>query len=364
MRRAVLYCALLGACTSDAGSPDGTADPIGKGDVVNPGGTDNEGYFAATAPPSTRGYYDSRLFFEITPIAPNQTIRVPPGDHTLNIFGHQGTEGYLWENAHVSVGQTTKLALAWIHPHWDPAAFQVDVGPAIAWPYVSTNGVELPWDSLGLDSSTPNPPSDTVTFPGTYVFDFRVSALPPTTVTVHADQGLDLDLTDDRRAGIHVIPPSRTYPDSPCAAPVWELDQFASDKLIHSGFNPDKNLDTTYHAYPVDADGGWYQFQISLGMQMGVPLASNHTFDIHVRRIDVNDVAVTREDGSIVYVPGTYVVSYRDPTSGSYQQVLSGVFCSNPTRSGVDVIPGQYKVVTTYDLPEGEYHDTAYLDLR
>lgn len=72
-------------------------------------------------------------------------------------------------------------------------------------------------------------------------------------------------------------------------------------------------------------------------------IASPGVTDVTLHRVDVDHVAVTREDGSVFEAQGTYVLSTPgQPNIGPY-----------PTGTGVDVLPGAYDVVVRYTTALG-----------
>ncbi len=68
-----------------------------------------------------------------------------------------------------------------------------------------------------------------------------------------------------------------------------------------------------------------------------------HVNNVRIHRIDIDDVFVTREDGS------TYT------TAGTYELWFAGAKLIGPfaTHSGLDVLPGAYEVVVSYATAEG-----------
>jgi len=65
--------------------------------------------------------------------------------------------------------------------------------------------------------------------------------------------------------------------------------------------------------------------------------------NISLSRIDLNDIEVTREDGTKYFTPGTYEIYFGgNLVAGPYN-----------TKTGVDVLPGAYEVVVKYNTAEG-----------
>lgn len=84
--------------------------------------------------------------------------------------------------------------------------------------------------------------------------------------------------------------------------------------------------------------------------------------DLEVRRLDVDDVAVTREDGTTFSQKGSYSVEWRQP-DGTY--VTIPLLQQRSTRTGVDLVPGHYRVTVDYTTaePPGSKQDVYEIDL-
>lgn len=78
-------------------------------------------------------------------------------------------------------------------------------------------------------------------------------------------------------------------------------------------------------------------------LSMDVVPVSGQTVEVRVQRIDVHDIAVTREDGSTFNDRGLYRV-YRQE-AGAYVPIGSGGEAyAFPTNTGIDVPPGKYRL--------------------
>jgi hypothetical protein len=75
-----------------------------------------------------------------------------------------------------------------------------------------------------------------------------------------------------------------------------------------------------------------------------VPILQTTVNNIAIHRLDVDDVIVTREDGS------TFI------TTGNYEIFFGGTRVAGPfnTNTGVDMLPGDYEVVVRYPTAEGQ----------
>lgn len=66
---------------------------------------------------------------------------------------------------------------------------------------------------------------------------------------------------------------------------------------------------------------------------------------VAIRRLDVDDVVVTNEDGTTFTTPGTYTVEWQQPDL-SYRKIPS--LATLPTKTGVDLVPGHYRVTVEH----------------
>jgi hypothetical protein len=74
-----------------------------------------------------------------------------------------------------------------------------------------------------------------------------------------------------------------------------------------------------------------------------LPLSQNAANAITLQRIDIDDVTVTREDGSSYLAKGTYELFFGG----------NRVVAPTPTNTGIDVLPGTYELVISYSTADG-----------
>lgn len=178
-------------------------------------------------------------------------------------------------------------------------------------------------------------------------------AYPPGTLTAEVagtPQTLTLKAGDE--ASFHfVLPVVGSVP------PTFET-RITFDEPRH---NPDAVQDTILSTCPEDA---WYQLPAapggppSLDLYAFVSAGCTYTLfaggrtqtlsqtsknDVHLHRLDVNGVVITREDGSTYVTSGTYTVSY----DGSRIVGPAGM------GTGVDLFPGTYQLSISYTDFEG-----------
>src|SRR5262249_37628009 len=120
---------------------------------------------------------------------------------------------------------------------------------------------------------------DTLVLPGDFQFDFTLRVIPPTTVTIGAGDAKDIDLTVDKRAGIHVIPPTRAFPNSSCAnASVFVSD--SSGGVRKGWYQPPVTGDATYHVFPFTKDDGSTWRLLVNDVLMDLNLNPGQTLDV------------------------------------------------------------------------------------
>jgi hypothetical protein len=328
----------------------------GKADQVNPTGHENEGYLLVQAPPTTRGFAGTpQLSYRGTALNQDAKTRFTKGTGCLALYNN------LMSDCAVTVDakQTTTYQLASLYVHWDPATLAVDFGPD--WTVTVTRGDARLMSAIARAPFT----NDVLTLPGDFHIAFNgLSSLPAMDVTIAAGEAKDIDLTTtDKRATIHVIPPSsRSFPNSACSRSDWLAQRSDSGTIVRQMAVP-ATADASYKVMPLAAaDGSHYEMLTADGSGTPLTVAAGQTVDFKVKRIDVNDVSVTREDGSTYAATGSYVVSRKDLATGTFQPLLGG--CASNTATGLDVAPGVYKITTSWTTADGPDSEDDVLDLR
>jgi hypothetical protein len=189
----------------------------------------------------------------------------------------------------------------------------------------------------------------------------------------------------DRRATVQIHQPARALPDD-IHGPQTFLNGPPSDGELSSFvyfrerncaslsddwyLDLDPTVDRTIHVLP-DAsqvsDPSTFVYRMAVNYTiLPITLAPGDAIDLPIRRLDVHDVTVTREDGTTYEVAGTYSVLKHD---GTDWQVVSLAGCSGgerflPTGTGLDVVPGRYLVRVSYQTEQGPQSRDYELDLR
>lgn len=288
--------------------------------------------------------------------------------------------------------QNTVFKLAAIKPSWNASAatstLSIDFGPqprltgkrlvgGSTWTSIFEQGPQT-WDSTG---STP-----VVVLPGDYSFNWNLKVLDPITFTLAQGEAKAVSFTPpDRRTTIKVAQPQRDFPHakSPtyphCTVNTGYLVQRNRDMPYAGGPGYSTSASegvvafrahtdapgTQYRVFPFDASEApmHYEFVVN-NIQYRIDAKPGAVITVPVDRIDVDDVRVTNERGEVTTVAGTYNL-YRRNTSGDWEPVSvwdRQMNCGNvssyfwgpfPTRTGIDVLPGTYKIVTYYSTLEG-----------
>jgi hypothetical protein len=231
--------------------------------------------------------------------------------------------------------------------------------------------------------------------PGTYRFDWGVRILEPTERTVAPGDVLRLDLTPpDRRARLVIEAPERTFPDPEwgrCENPqrlfLVERGKRLSDGLHEphpsdvkskslTGLSRERGIASfqsvpltqslSYRVFPFPREEKAAHYELVVNNQaQDLDLEPGAKLELAVKRIDVDDVLVVREGGEQIFVKGEYSV-FRRTAADSWEPLkvveAQGAKCegamklsrqSFPTKTGLDVLPGYYKVVVSFTTESG-----------
>jgi hypothetical protein len=210
--------------------------------------------------------------------------------------------------------------------------------------------------------------------------------------TTVSGQVLDLDISPpDKRATIKVHVPVRQLPDPTrvCSWPnrhflVQRSDEASGailepnpydvkhDRIHYSrdykivdfhAFVPE--TDTELTLYPFVASEAPMHFEYVLNnTKMDLAPGPGDTVDVHVQRLDVFDPVITREDGSTYERSGSYRVYVKEGAAWKQMTELKSRYsdCSGapsvvpfsyPTGTGIDLLPGEYKVVIGFSTENG-----------
>lgn len=191
-------------------------------------------------------------------------------------------------------------------------------------------------------ANTPTLTGDTAVVPGTYGFSLENGSGGTTTETRDVAEG-------DVKTLSFTLPLIGTIPDLFTTKIQLEDPRELPDAVattITSSRCPERS-----YVIPKDASGtltlkafkfSECDYVLTAGGRT-VTLKQNATNDISLHRIDVDDVVVTREDGT------------KYTTRGTYELYFGGNRVAGPfsTKTGIDVFGGAYEVVVKYDTAEG-----------
>ncbi|HEY8072699.1 MAG TPA: hypothetical protein VIF62_01280 [Labilithrix sp.] len=127
--------------------------------------------------------------------------------------------------------------------------------------------------------------------------------------------------------------------------------------------------DTDVRVFPFTAAQSPMHYELVVS-NIPIPLTLNpgDSKTIQLERLDIDDVTVTREDGTTYDVKGSYQL-FRQGAAGSWIPITTRTDCSNggaaqqswPTATGVDVPAGTYRVLLSYTTAEGaKTQDNTY----
>lgn len=231
-----------------------------------------------------------------------------------------------------------------------------------------------------------------ITLPGDYVFSWGLPILDEKNESLAKGKFETVNLDPaEKRATIKVKAPTRELPNAAfgCGSAHRNfLIQRNADNSAGAYGEPDGSVqqqgaggatsegivawqalpltkDTDFRVFPFAASEGAMHYEYVVNSVV-VPLdvKPGKTVTVPVERLDVDDVEVEKEDGSTYNVKGQYVVYKQGPNNSwlpitQYQQSYYGgcsgtrAAWSAPTGTGLDLPPGTYRLVITYNTAEG-----------
>ena len=314
-------------------------------------------------------------------------------------------------NVNVVKGTQTELALGSIKAAYDPnATLKRDFGPKpqLKIYYTASGAPEVLAYTLPDGASAGNaafwagtPARAALAPPGAYRFSFGLPILADQTKSLANGENATPSLTPtDQRATITIKKPaSRDLPDVPVqqchvAAQSMLVQRSVDNSVGTYGEVPsyDQRLnvgvqgalingqvvygssegvvawaglplaaDTTVKVFPFAASEGAMHYELVVN-NVAVPIAltPGATKTIQLERLDIDDVAVTKETGEVYNVKGTWQL-FRQGPAASWIPITVRHDCSNGastavsygTGTGVDVLPGTYRVLISYTTAEG-----------
>jgi hypothetical protein len=195
----------------------------------------------------------------------------------------------------------------------------------------------------------------------------------------------------DRRAAVHLRQPIRVLPDPGPPGILTFLNAPRDDAHVRwfgeftdprcnsvdpeedglpnvagAYLHPSSDSDRTIHVVPdhLIPDQPYRVTVNNTVAELWLEPGDDVTFEI--KRLDIHDARVTRADGSSYVVPGRYVV-YREVEDDWYRPVTTSTWCASdpvislPTGTGIDVVPGRYRVEVSYQTEEGQQQVREYV---
>jgi hypothetical protein len=306
-------------------------------------------------------------------------------------------------------GKATKYELASIKPTFDANTTLVrDFGPTPALNvfYAAQGNQEAQVYGQSRAQAAfwgGNPARAILAPPGAYRFSWSLPILDDKSQNIGAGANETVALTPPERRATIVVkkPAARELPDIPtpqCHLPTQTFvvhrrvandagqygepasyDQrntsFNANQAIIGGYTHYANAydqatswaalpmkaDTTLKVFPFAASEGTNHYEVVVSnVAMPLSLKPGDTKTIQLERLDVDDVEVTKETGEVYNVKGNWEL-YREGPNASWVPVTFRADCSNsagtqisfPTGTGLDVLPGKYRLVIRYTTGEG-----------
>jgi hypothetical protein len=396
------------------------AAPIqpGRNDVINPIGEETLGQLIVDAPPIPTGAGSCSFTVEAIggsasnagrayALAMGTPVRAVEGQYTISVRGNCGSPVSYHNLSSVQVirRQTTRYPLAALRLQIDRSVLDVDIAPR---PLVQVQlGIEAPitWEALN---------EYMVVAPGLYKVTYGVNLLRPLSIDLLPGEVKLVDMTPpDRRVTLTIANPQRQFVNvrpSSCSTqrtwvvfrhsrPYYRDNFFLFEPLPDVQSDLRNTLQGITEAVAIEPTGSktirYFSVESSTGhapfprhevvvnnmAEVLSPVRTGNATFIQLKRIDVNDVNVVREDGSSYIRSGLFSVWKRDFPSyetdynpsvklpnysrENCAELPSIIPTTNfATLSGVDVLPGRYRIEVKYDTEEGRKTQIHDLDLR
>jgi hypothetical protein len=375
-------------------------------DVITPIDEENLGYLLVSAPSSAPSVapYQVRMRTngsgEVTLGTPKRLLAGP----TCLALDSPLFSGALSDcGIQVTARQTTRYALSGLRLFWSHEGLESTFGPRAEFKITGPGG-----------AVNPNGPTQPVQGPalaGAYKAELFPSDLfvdsPPLEWTLARDEIKDVTIDFGRlNANVVIEYGARVLPDAPLRCSGGSNAYLVWRDLYHLPYAERVNLwqptpeqaangspggymreyrhvsrerQLEYRVFPLKDSGSRYELVLN-----NVPLVlqpeRGHETRVVLKRIDVNHVRVTRENGSAYEARGTYEIHRADPAqAGQWIRVAvpaasqwscplesdrrTDDYRSFPTGTGLDVLPGYYKVVVNYVTEEGPRSQQFLLDL-
>lgn len=338
-------------------------------------------------------------------------MRVTGGPGCVQLRGAFAGE---METCNVTVAKSfrTTFNLAGLQLGWDPNSAQstlrVDFGPVpsftlkrLAQATGEPDRVIVGPGNLGYNQYAQHITSSlgALVLPGKYELDYGVgAALKPLSVSLSQGQYKKVStMPADKRAKLVVKPPVRDLPNparpgacvgqatnfvimrdnnaAPTVRPEPDLKHFrygaglgqASSYGIRQFYAMDGTTPIELVMFPLSATDDTMHYEVvANNVMMPITLKAGQTKTVQLERLDVDDVDVTKEDGTTYSVKGYYTVERDD--NGTWVPVMaqqteyygscvdsgSATPFGASTGTGLDVLPGNYRVTTRYSTAEGQ----------
>lgn len=371
---------LLAACNTPEPVENTDSSGGGKEDTLFPIGSENLGYLVVQQPDGSAvglSQAASRLFVDGKPASFGATTRLPAGSHSVVWSLENGSP--TGSMSATAVAKTTTVVVgAGIH-----------VSGALDFPV--TFGSKLrsttPWEPNSYVFEAASEPGRFVPVgPGDFAFslsleDFNTPPLWSNVVTLASGEVKAVDLSPPELRGKIVIkPPTRMFPTVRqetwfAASRSYSAETLASYPVQGGAYREKYLLNPSSWAenvgklasdleHTVLGNTAWTRgyFLWLNGTYVNLEVAPGGTTVVQMQRLDVDDVEVTREDGTTFRTEGRYSIEWLTP-AGTY--VVWPELQNLPTKTGVDLVAGHYRVTVSYNTlePPGPKQDVYEIDL-
>ncbi len=386
--------ASLGGCSM---SQDDGSDQIDQAKRIDPTDDENLGLLEVVLPTGFGAVdYQWTVTYRNTAVSAGTAARFTAGTGCVVVTSPYATNAQKC-GVEILKKQTTRVDLAALKVSYDTTANSTlarDFGPTPSLHVFrtqdpvapATTGVEIAFAQAGSVPWNGAPVNPVITVPSDYRFSFGVGVLDDVKKSVSGKSNLAFDITPaDKRAHVKVKVPTRDFPDA-----AWQCSGTNRNYLVqrnkadvpgqgeppgydiqnnrayygpgegivaHKGFV--LNVDYDFKMFPfTTAEAPMHYDYVVNNQVLPLDLTPGKVVTVPVDRIDVNDITLTKETGEKYTVQGTWQLFTPGPNNSWVPFLVRDCGAgttpfSAQTKTGVDVLPGNYRVLVNYTTAEG-----------
>lgn len=368
-----VVCLAVAACGGGSEAQDGDYGEVEGAKRIKPKDGESLGSLLVELPANVSvSAQNVGLYFNAQSVAVGTPKRMNPIKSCLGVRGN--SNGQVTSNkceVELERGKTTKVKLSALELKYDPQVLSVHLGPTPQ-PGIwhKTNGVTEEQvaqpGTFGVWVSPGQTAQQYVVADGDYRVGFGISNLSDISLSVAPGAILTQTLAiPDKRGFVKATKAVRELPNAGSCPNFYVVARKGAygqgDPLagvVSQGYFT-LDAETKVAMFPYQGQDAAHYEVVLHDVVQPIDVKEGKTVALNLERIDVDDVEVTTENGETRNVRGTWQAFRAGPGNSWLPLNPRDASCnyranmSFYTNSGIDVLPGTYKVVVTYATAEG-----------